>query len=99
MGTGYTVPIGTTSRRTTKMKRSTEAAVAKPPQEAPARAREEEILRAASDVFTEKVFHGATMLDVASRAHASKATLYARYPSKEALFEEIGRASCRERVC
>ena len=71
------------------MKRSTEAAVAKPPQEVPARAREEEILRAAFDVFTEKGFHGATMLDVASRAHASKATLYARYPSKEALFESL----------
>jgi AcrR family transcriptional regulator len=62
-------------------------AVAKPPQEASAR--EEEILRAAFDVFTEKGFHGATMLDVASRAHASKATLYARYPSKEALFEAL----------
>jgi len=62
-------------------------AVAKPPQEASAR--EEEILRAAFDVFTEKGFHGATMLDVASRAHASKATLYARYPIKEALFEAL----------
>jgi len=62
-------------------------AVAKPPQEASAR--EEEILRAAFDVFTEKGFHGATMLDVASRARASKATLYARYPSKEALFEAL----------
>ncbi|WP_057862135.1 TetR/AcrR family transcriptional regulator [Bradyrhizobium lablabi] len=51
--------------------------------------REEEILRAAFDVFTEKGFHGATMLDVASRARASKATLYARYPSKEALFEAL----------
>ena len=29
------------------------------------------------------------MLDVASRARASKATLYARYPSKEALFEAL----------
>ena len=46
-------------------------AVAKPPQEASAR--EEEILQAAFDVFTEKGFHGATMLDVASRAYASKA--------------------------
>lgn len=85
MGTGYTVPMGTQSRRATR-KRST-AAVAKPPQEAPAR--EEEILRAAFDIFTEKGFHGATMLDVASRARASKATLYARYPSKEALFEAL----------
>jgi TetR/AcrR family transcriptional repressor of mexJK operon len=77
--------MGTPSRKARKTKRS--AAVAKPPQEAPAR--EEEILRAAFDVFTEKGFHGATMLDVASRARASKATLYARYPSKEALFEAL----------
>src|SRR5260370_38005204 len=79
--------MGTPSRQATKMKRSAKAAVAKPPQEAPAR--EEEILRAAFDVFTEKGFHGATMLDVASRARASKATLYARYPSKAALFEAL----------
>ena len=67
------------------MKRS--AAVAKPPQEAPAR--EEEILRAAFDAFTEKGFHGATMRDGASRARACKATLYARCPSKEELFEAL----------
>ena len=85
MGTCYTVPMGTQSRRQ-EVRRSA-AAVAKPPQEAPAR--EEEILQAAFDVFTEKGFHGATMLDVASRARASKATLYARYPSKEALFEAL----------
>ena len=69
-------------------------AVAKPPQEASAR--EEEILRAAFDVFTEKGFHGATMLDVASRARASKTTLYARYPSKEALFEALMAWSTRQ---
>ena len=63
MGTGYTVPMGTQSRRAAR-KRSTAAAVAMPPQEPPAR--EEEILRAAFDVFTEKGFHGARMLDVAS---------------------------------
>jgi TetR/AcrR family transcriptional regulator, mexJK operon transcriptional repressor len=85
MGTCYTVPMGTRSRQAVKAKRS--AAETKPPQETPAR--EEEILRAAFDVFTEKGFHGATMLDVASRARASKATLYARYPSKEALFEAL----------
>ena len=77
-----------------KTKRSDPAAAAKPPQEAPAR--EAEILRAAFDVFTEKGFHGATMLDVASRARASKATLYARYPSKEALFEALMAWSTRQ---
>jgi TetR/AcrR family transcriptional regulator, mexJK operon transcriptional repressor len=51
--------------------------------------RDEEILRAAYAVFTEKGFHGATMLDVASRARASKTTLYARFESKEALFHAL----------
>jgi len=51
--------------------------------------REEEILRAAFAVFTERGFHGATMLEVASRARASKATLYARFESKEALFQAL----------
>src|SRR6185369_15909848 len=91
MGTCYTVPMGTQSRRAT-MKRSDPAA--KPPQENSAR--EEEILQAAFDVFTEKGFHGARMLDVASRARASKATLYARYPSKEALFEALMAWSTRQ---
>lgn len=51
--------------------------------------RDEEILRAAFALFTEKGFHGTTMLDVASRARASKTTLYARFESKEALFEAL----------
>src|SRR3954467_12279157 len=91
MGTCYTVPMGTQSRRS-RMKRSDPAA--KPPQEDSAR--EGEILQAAFDVFTEKGFHGARMLDGASRARASKATLYARYPSKEALFEALMAWSTRQ---
>src|SRR6476620_10840070 len=83
--------MGTQSRRA-KVKRSDPAA--KLPQETPAR--DEEILQAAFDVFTEKGFHGARMLDVASRARASKATLYARYPSKEALFEALMAWSTRQ---
>jgi TetR/AcrR family transcriptional repressor of mexJK operon len=74
------------------MKRSDPAA--EPSQEDSAR--EEEILQAAFDVFTEKGFHGARMLDVASRARASKTTLYARYPSKEALFEALMAWSTRQ---
>ncbi|MBR0824748.1 TetR/AcrR family transcriptional regulator [Bradyrhizobium manausense] len=41
------------------------------------------------EILTEKGFHGATMLDIASRARASKATLYARFASKEVLFEAL----------
>jgi AcrR family transcriptional regulator len=40
-------------------------------------------------VFTEKGFHGATMLDVATRARASKSTLYAYYADKESLFAAL----------
>lgn len=56
---------------------------------AAADAREEQILRAAFQVFTAKGFHGATMLDVATAARASKATLYDRFRSKAALFEAL----------
>jgi TetR/AcrR family transcriptional regulator, mexJK operon transcriptional repressor len=56
---------------------------------APVDRREEEILRAAFEVFTVKGFHGATMLDVATAARASKATLYARFAGKEALFAAL----------
>jgi TetR/AcrR family transcriptional repressor of mexJK operon len=91
MGTRYTVPMGTRSRQA-KTKRP-ELAAPSPPEDS---AREEEILQAAFDVFAEKGFHGARMLDVASRARASKATLYARYPSKEALFEALMAWSTRQ---
>jgi AcrR family transcriptional regulator len=83
--------MGTQSRRA-RTKHSDPAA--QPPQEDAAR--EEEILQAAFDVFSEKGFHGARMLDVASRARASKTTLYARYPSKEALFEALMAWSTRQ---
>ncbi|NWG54544.1 MAG: TetR/AcrR family transcriptional regulator [Hydrogenophilaceae bacterium] len=47
--------------------------------------RNEAILAAAFDIFVEKGFHGATMLDVAKEARVSKETLYARFDSKEGL--------------
>jgi len=90
MGTCYTVPMGTQSRRA-RAKRP-EPATPSPEDSA----REEEILQAAFDVFTDKGFHGARMLDVANRARASKATLYAHYPSKEALFEALMAWSTRQ---
>jgi TetR/AcrR family transcriptional regulator, mexJK operon transcriptional repressor len=80
--------MGTQSRRKTKPK----SAGARPPAAATpqsADSREQEILRAAFDVFTEKGFHGATMLDVANRARASKSTLYAHHADKESLFRAL----------
>lgn len=51
--------------------------------------RHEQILVAALAVFSEKGFHGSTMLDIASRAQASKATLYAHFADKQALFTAL----------
>lgn len=51
--------------------------------------RESEILGAAYDVFVTKGFHRATMLDIATRARASKETLYARFGNKENLFKAL----------
>lgn len=58
--------------------------------------REEEILHAAFEEFTEKGFHGATMLAVAGRARASKATLYGRFGNKEGLFQALLAWGCRQ---
>lgn len=51
--------------------------------------RDEEILGAAFRVFADKGFHGATMLDIATGARASKKTLYARFTDKSALFRAL----------
>lgn len=59
-------------------------------------ARDEEILSAAFEEFTQKGFHGATMLAVASRARASKATLYNRFGNKEGLFQALLAWGCRQ---
>lgn len=47
------------------------------------------LLRAAAEIFAERGFGGATMMEIADRAAASRQTLYARYPSKEALYEAL----------
>jgi TetR/AcrR family transcriptional repressor of mexJK operon len=51
--------------------------------------RRREILRVAFTVFAENGYSGATMLDIARRAHASKETLYAWFQNKEKLFETL----------
>jgi TetR/AcrR family transcriptional regulator, mexJK operon transcriptional repressor len=51
--------------------------------------REERLLDIATQVFLEAGFKRASMADIAERAGASKQTLYARYPSKSALFAAI----------
>lgn len=51
--------------------------------------RTERLLDVATKVFLEKGFQGASMIEIARRAGASKQTLYARYPSKAALFAAL----------
>jgi TetR/AcrR family transcriptional regulator, mexJK operon transcriptional repressor len=56
--------------------------------------KEEQILAAAKEAFLEHGFAGTSMDLVAQRAQASKTTLYARFPSKEALFKATISAEC-----
>jgi AcrR family transcriptional regulator len=60
----------------------------RPPAEEVA-ARAERLLDVATEVFLDKGFKGASMGEIARRAGASKQTLYARYPSKAALFAAL----------
>lgn len=59
-------------------------------------AKREAILEAASKVFLELGFEGASMAEIAARVGGSKATLYSYFASKEELFVEVthGAAKC-----
>lgn len=50
---------------------------------------EERILEAAGKVFLERGFEGASIDEIAEAARAGKPTIYARFPSKEALFAAV----------
>ncbi|MFS8039001.1 TetR/AcrR family transcriptional regulator [Xanthobacter sp. AM11] len=54
-----------------------------------------EALKAARIVFLDAGYDGATMDEIARVAAISKATLYAHFSSKAALFEELIRVECR----
>lgn len=65
----------------------------------PSRAREtkeEKILAAATELFLEQGYDATSMDQVAARAHASKTTLYTRFPSKEALFKAVIANKCEQ---
>jgi TetR/AcrR family transcriptional regulator, mexJK operon transcriptional repressor len=51
--------------------------------------RAENLIDVATEVFLDEGFKGASMSEIARRAGASKQTLYARYPSKAALFAAL----------
>ena len=59
------------------------------PREAERAQHHEAILDAATAVFLEQGYARASMTDIATRAGASKATLYTRFPSKSALFAAL----------
>jgi AcrR family transcriptional regulator len=50
---------------------------------------ETRILEAASEIFQERGLAGASIDEIAGRARAGKPTIYARFSSKEALFEAV----------
>jgi TetR/AcrR family transcriptional regulator, mexJK operon transcriptional repressor len=78
--------LGQTTRKSAAGKRK--SARGRPPaQEVACRA--ERLLDVATEVFLNKGFKGASMGEIARRAGASKQTLYARYPSKAALFAAL----------
>lgn len=54
---------------------------------------EERILDAATSMFLEYGFAGASLERIAEKASASKATVYSRYAGKEALFADVVRRS------
>jgi TetR/AcrR family transcriptional repressor of mexJK operon len=56
--------------------------------------RAEAILLAAFDLFMERGFERATMLEIATRAKVSKLTLYALFKDKEGLFEALVAWGC-----
>lgn len=75
------------------MSRSVTAAAA-PPMRSDSRRKRNAILDAAGDLFIEQGF-GATSVDaVADRAQVSKATVYAHFDNKEALFAAVMKARC-----
>lgn len=57
----------------------------------------ERLLDAATEVFAEAGFHGATMAAVATRAATTKPTLYAHFGSKDALFAAAVERECEVR--
>jgi AcrR family transcriptional regulator len=59
---------------------------------------EERILAAAQKVFLQRGFEGASIDEIAAVARAGKPTIYARHPSKEALFTAVVLRDISERL-
>lgn len=74
---------------TVKGSKRTAGRVGRPPQ-ALAGEVDERILKAARRVFLERGLAGASIDEIARLARAGKPTIYARFPTKEALFTAVG---------
>lgn len=61
-------------------------------------AKDAAIVEAAACLFMERGFEATSMDAIAAQAGVSKATLYARYPDKDALFREVIRHKCESAV-
>jgi TetR/AcrR family transcriptional regulator, mexJK operon transcriptional repressor len=61
-------------------------------------AKDEVIIQAAGELFMERGYEAASMDAVALAAGVSKATIYARYPDKEALFRAVLKWKCESTV-
>jgi AcrR family transcriptional regulator len=71
------------NRRSSRLRRRRRAARAAPEE------RQDHILKAALDAFSEHGFAATRLDDVAQRAGLAKGTLYLYFPDKEALFERV----------
>jgi len=59
-------------------------------------AKRDAIIKAASEVFLESGFEGASMAEIAARVGGSKATLYGYFSSKEELFLEVTNSEAKQ---
>jgi len=75
-------------RAQAKSRRKATARAGRPPKELVADV-DERIIGTARELFLERGLKGVSVEDIARRARASKGTIYARFPTKEALFTAI----------
>ena len=62
------------------------------------RARETEIIDAYAELYETMGFRDITIRDIGEKTTFTRTSIYNYFRTKEEIFLEIGRASCRERV-
>jgi AcrR family transcriptional regulator len=81
--------MGKTAARKKHLLRRTAGRIGRPPRELAGEV-DERILDAARSIFLERGLAGASIDEIARLARAGKPTIYARFSTKEALFEAVG---------